>query len=76
MFSNKTRKICCEDQFFIDLTLPFGSVISCAIFEDISTLIHWIFECHTVVPFVHYLDDYIWGHIQEAVCWRAYEVVL
>ena len=35
--------ICFEDQFFIDLTLPFGRAISCAIYEEISTLIYWIF---------------------------------
>ena len=33
-----------EGEFYVDLMLPFGSSISCAIFEDISTLIHWIFE--------------------------------
>ena len=29
-----------KGQFFIDTCLPFGASISCAIFEDISTLIH------------------------------------
>ena len=29
-----------EEQYFVDLALPFGSVISCAIFEDIATLVH------------------------------------
>ena len=47
-----------EGEFYVDLILPFGSSISCAIFEDISTLIHWIFEQETKKPFLHYLDDY------------------
>ena len=32
-----------EEQYYMDLALPFGSAISCAIFEDIATLLHWIF---------------------------------
>ena len=31
-------------QSFIDTCLPFGAAISCAIFTDIATLIHWIVE--------------------------------
>ena len=50
-----------QDEYFVDITLPFGSAISCAIFEEIATLIHWIFEQKTAVRFVHYLDDYIWS---------------
>ena len=64
-----------KDQFFVDLTLPFGSAISCAIFEEISTLIHWIFERQTQVPFVHYLDDYLWGHINKRHYQLAFDTV-
>ena len=64
-----------ENQFFVDLTLPFGSAISCAIFKEISTLVHWIFERQTQVPFVHYLDDYLWGHINKMHCQLAFDTV-
>ena len=29
-----------EGEFYVDLTLPFGSSISCAIFEEIARLVH------------------------------------
>ena len=64
-----------EDQYFIDITLPFGSAISCAIFEEIATLIHWIFKQRTAIRFVHYLDDYLWVHKQFIVCMSAYQAV-
>ena len=31
-----------EGQYFIDCVLPFGASISCKIFEDVASLIHWI----------------------------------
>ena len=57
----------------MDLTLPFGSSISCAIFEDISTLIHWIFEQQTRKPFLHYLDDYFMCFRTLQGCWVPYK---
>ena len=33
-----------KGQFFIDNCLSFRASISCVVFEDISTLIHWITE--------------------------------
>ena len=64
-----------DNQYFIDITLPFGSAISCAIFEEIATLIHWIFEQRTAIRFVHYLDDYLWVHRQFLVCMSACHAV-
>ena len=64
-----------EEQYFVDLALPFGSAISCAIFEDIATLIHWILEQRTSIHFIHYLDDYLWVHKHFIVCLRAGQVV-
>ena len=31
-----------NDEYYIDCALPFGSSISCAIFEEIARLVHWI----------------------------------
>ena len=64
-----------QDQYFVDITLPFGSAISCAIFKEIVTLIHWIFKQKTAVRFVHYLDDYLWVHKQFIVCISACHTV-
>ena len=64
-----------EGQYFVDLALPFGSAISFAIFEDIVTLIHWLFEQRMAIHFVHYLDDYLWVHKHFIVCLRAGEQV-
>ena len=47
-----------QGKFFIDCALPFGASISCAIFEDIVTLIHWITEKRACKTFIHYLDDF------------------
>ena len=44
-----------QGQYFIDICLPFGAAISCAIFEDISTLIHWIAECRLGHTMIHYM---------------------
>ena len=67
--------ICFDEQYFVDLALPFGSAISCAIFEDIATLIHWIFERRTSICFIHYLDDHLWVHKHFIVCLRVGQAV-
>ena len=64
-----------EGQYFVDLALPFGSAISCTIFEDIATLIHWLSEQRLAIYFVHYLDDYLWMHKHYIMCLRAGEQV-
>ena len=64
-----------EEQYFVDLALPFWSAISSAIFEDIATLIHWLFEQRTSIRFIHYLDDYLWVHKNFLVCLKAEQVV-
>ena len=61
-----------DEKFYVDLTLPFGSSISCAIFEDISSLIHWIFEQQTKKDFLHYLDDYFMCDKTKKGCCIAY----
>ena len=59
-----------KGQFFIDTCLPFGASISCAIFEDISTLIHWIAERQAGHALVHYLDDFFMVRCLPYVCGR------
>ena len=59
-----------QGQFFIDICLPFGAAISCAIFEDISTLIHWIVQRRAGHALIHYLDDFFTVHPLKGVCKR------
>ena len=48
-----------EKFYFVDKCLPFGSSISCAIFQAISDAIAFIVEFRTGKPNVNYLDDYL-----------------
>ena len=57
-----------EGKYFIDCTLPFGASISCKIFEDVASLIHWIAEKIVGHKFVHYLDDFLTVHRLNMVC--------
>ena len=60
-----------QGQFFIDCVLPFGASISCAIFEDIATLIHWMAEKRMAYKFIHYLDDFFTAHKYAAICGKT-----
>ena len=57
-----------QGQFFIDCALPFGASVSCVIFKDISTLIHWIAEKRAGQMFIHYLDDFFMVNRYASVC--------
>ena len=57
-----------KGQFFIERCLPFGDSVSCAIFEDNLTLIHWIMERRAGHAMSHYLDDFFTVHKLQYVC--------
>ena len=57
-----------EGKYFIDCILPFGVSISCKIFKDVASLIHWIAEKRVRHKFVHYLDDFFTIHRLNMVC--------
>ena len=60
--------------FFVDKCLPFGSSISCAIFQDISDAKAWIVEFRTKKANVNYLDDYLFAAALKAACdWQINE---
>ena len=48
-----------EGDYYVDCALRFGSSISCAIFEEIARLVHWIYKQRAAVHFIHYLDDFL-----------------
>ena len=51
--------------YFLDKCLPFGSSISCAIFQDISDGIAAILRYKTGKPTLNYLDDFF-----SAASWK------
>ena len=57
-----------EGKYFIDFALPFEPSISCKIFENVASLIHWIAEKRAGHMFVHYWDDFFTIHRLKMVC--------
>ena len=53
---------------FVDKCLPFGSSISCKIYQDISNGISHIVSHKTKKPNVNYLDDFLFIALLKAVC--------
>ena len=46
--------------FYYDKALPMGCSISCRLFEDFSTAIHWVLSNKLAIPaVVHVLDDFL-----------------
>ena len=64
-----------DEEYYVEWALSFGSSISCAIFEEIARLVHWIFEQRSAIRFVHYLDDFLWVHRNFIVCLNTATVV-
>ena len=54
--------------YFVDKCLPFGSSISCAIFQDVSNAIAYIVKHRTKKPNVNYLDDYLFAAALKRMC--------
>ena len=54
--------------YFVDKCLPFGSSISCAIFQKFSNAIAFLVRSRTNKPLVNYLDDYLFAALLKAAC--------
>ena len=54
--------------WFVDKCLPFGSSISCKIFQDFSDSIAHLVRYRSSKPLVNYLDDYFFMDIQKVYC--------
>ena len=57
-------------QFFIDKCLPFGTSISCAVFQRISDAIKYLIEhrTDTIFEITNYLDDFLFLVLTLAKC--------
>ena len=60
----KSKKV----YYFVDKCLPFGSSISCAIFQVVSDAIAWIVKHRTRKANVNYLDDYLFAATLKRLC--------
>ena len=56
--------------FFIDKCMPFGSSISCSIFQRFSNAVAHIVKCRTIPPRkpLNYLDDFFFAALKKLVC--------
>ena len=62
--------------YFVDKCLPFGSSISCAIFQAFSNAIAWIVMFRTGQDLVNYLDDYFFVAMLTLMCNGQIQVFL
>ena len=62
--------------YFVDKCLPFGSSISCAIFQDFSDAVSFLVSHRTNYPNVNYLDDYFFAHLLREICNMQVQVFL
>ena len=54
--------------YFVDKCLPFGSSISCAVFQDFSNAVAFLVKVRRKKPLVNYLDDYFFAAINKLLC--------
>ena len=58
--------------WFVDKCLPFGSSISCKIFQDFSDSIAFLVKYRTGKNLVNYLDDYFFAALYKMACdWQV-----
>ena len=65
-----------EKFYFVDKCLPFGSSISCAIFQSFSDAIAYLVKHITHKPLVNYLDDYFFAALNKLLCNAQVQVFL
>ena len=54
--------------YFVDKCLPFGSSISCAIFQEFSNAVAYVVAYKTKQGNVNYLDDFFFTHLLRWLC--------
>ena len=68
-----------EENYFIDCALPFEASISCKIFEDVASLIHWIAEKragHKFLMTSSQCTDSTWSATTLCLCLSQYALKL
>ena len=67
-----THPLTNQTYYFVDKCLPFGSSISCAIFQNVSDAIAYIVKYRVKKSNVNYLDDYLFAAAMK--CWCDHQV--
>ena len=62
--------------YFCDKCLPFGSSISCAIFQEVSDCITYLVFVRTLKKNVNYLDDYLFAALRKRHCDQQVQIFL
>ena len=62
--------------YFVDKCLPFGSSISCAIFQEFSNAIAFLVQHRSRKPNVNYLDDFLFVATLRVECDRQMHIFL
>ena len=62
--------------YFVDKCLPFGSSISCAIFQSFSDAVAFLVEEIAKNRNVNYLDDFFFAHLLKKICDQQVEQFL
>ena len=58
--------------YFVDKCLPFGSSISCALFQKVSDGIAFLVQFRTKLPLCNYLDNYLFVAAMKCMCdWQV-----
>ena len=57
-----------QTYYFVDKCMPFGSSISCSIFQRFSNAVAHIVKCKTKRGAVNYLDDFFFAALLKLVC--------
>ena len=62
--------------YFVDKCLPFGSSISCAIFQEFSNAVAHLVVFRVKKPNINYLDDYLFVAMTKQMCNEQIEVFI
>ena len=54
--------------YFVDKCLPFGSSISCAIFQAVSDVVAYMAKVRSKKPNINYLDDFLFAAALKRLC--------
>ena len=70
-----------QTKYFINNCLPFGSSISCAIFQRISNAVKHIYlflakKNKLIIFVINYLDDFLFIHLKESLCNKGVRLFL
>ena len=65
-----------QTYFFVDKCLPFGSSISCALFQKVSDVVAFMVKFRMKTVLINYLDDYLFVAMLRSSCNHQVQVFL